>query len=84
MQETHSNPRGNDFLIMDKIPGTMDDCAYAVNLACSTIWHTSGKYPNLAPQIKEESLDELVGDDEELTRVKNRLDKLKLKPKMVK
>ena len=54
MHETHSNPRGGDFVIMERIPGTSDDCAHAINFACSAIWHRAGKYPNIAPQLQSE------------------------------
>jgi hypothetical protein len=86
MQETRSNPRGGDFLIMDRVPGTTDDCAHAVNFACSTIWHSAGKYPELAPQITigsdedKKALEELIGDKDETERIAERLKKLNMKP----
>ena len=83
MQESRSNPRGSDFMIMDKVPGTMDDCAHAVNFACSTIWHSSGRYPNMAPQISKEVYEDGTGGPEERAALAARLKALNIKSKSV-
>jgi len=83
MQETRSNPRGSDFMIMDKVPNTTDDCAHAINFACSTIWHSAGKYPNMAPQIPESEYEDGTGGEGERKRLQDRLKELNIKPKMI-
>ena len=80
MQETRTNPRGGDFIIMDKIPDKPDDCAHAVNFACSTIWHSAGKYPEIAPNLGDkDGIAEMTGDKAEQKRIAERLAKLKIK-----
>ena len=81
-QETKENPRGSDFIIMDRIPGTRDDCADAVNFACSTIWHSAGKYPEIAPTITEEDLQYAEGGEDERKKVNERLKRLNIKPSL--
>jgi hypothetical protein len=51
IQETRETPRGSEFTIMLKKPKLTDDCAHAVNFACSAIWHIRGQYPSLAEDV---------------------------------
>ena len=73
MQESRENPRGGDFVIMERVPGASDDCAHAVNFACSTIWHMAGKYPDINPLADEFEEDTSI---DEITKERNRLEKL--------
>ena len=82
-QETRSNPRGSDFIIMDKAPETTDDFTHSVNFGCSTIWHSSGKYPKMAPMHTEEDYTEVEGGPDERRALKDRLKKLNIKPTLV-
>jgi hypothetical protein len=80
MYETRKNPRGADFTIMDNVPGTSDDCAHAVNFACSTIWHSSGKYPNIAPVIPESEYEGGTGGKAEREKVAAKMARLNIRP----
>lgn len=50
-QETRETPRGSEFTLMLKKAGEMDDIVFAVNFACSTIWHIRGQYPSLVDTL---------------------------------
>ena len=77
-RESKSTPRGGDFIIMDRMHGKTDDAVHSVNFACSTIWHSSGKYPKLAFSIPNKDLEETLGDLEEQGKVKSRVKNLNL------
>jgi hypothetical protein len=46
-QETRSTPRGSSFTLMVKEPKSTDDFAFALDFACSAIWHIRGAYPSM-------------------------------------
>ena len=82
--DSRENPRGADYVIIDRVEGTTDDAVSAINFACSTIWHAAGKYPQMAPAVSNESeYEELVGGMEETKRVQNRLKELRKRPTLL-
>ena len=50
--ERSENPRRSDTLLVRPIPKKSEDIVHAVNYACSSIWHSVRKYPNLADSAK--------------------------------
>lgn len=83
MYEPRHNPRGADFTLMDKVPGTSDDATFAINFACSTIWHSSGKYPSMSPVIPASEYEEGSGGKAERIRVNAKMRKMNMRPGMV-
>ena len=46
--ERIERPRGNDIIQITRTLGRADDIVHAVNYACSSLWYSQQKYPNLA------------------------------------
>jgi len=61
-QETRETASKGSLLLLDKEPGTTDDFAHALNFACSTIWHSTNKYPRLATTLTEEDYEKMDPD----------------------
>ena len=77
--ESRNNPRGADYIIMDKIEGAPDDCVHAINFACSTIWHAAGRYPEMAPLMSNDDYEGAVGASEDREARRSRLAELGIK-----
>lgn len=47
-EEVKDIPKGGIAYLITKAPKRTDDAAFAVDFACSSIWHIRGKYPTVA------------------------------------
>jgi intein/homing endonuclease len=47
-----ARPRGSDMVLIDKVPGTEDDFCHSLNVACTGLWYSQQRYPNLAEATK--------------------------------
>lgn len=48
VEDRQERARGSDVYIVTKVPGTSDDLVHAMNYACSCIWYSRQKYPDIA------------------------------------
>jgi len=62
-QEHMERMRGNDIVYVSKAADTADDVVHAINYACSCIWYTQQRYPDVAQAMK------LVLTQEEINRI---------------
>jgi len=63
MQEVQERPRGSDIMLIRRIEGKPDDFIHAANFACSAIWFSQNRYPDISHamqiQLTQEDLERI-------------------------
>jgi len=60
VEEREERPKGSDIVLITKVASSTDDICHALNYACSSIWYSQQRYPNVAEAMRFQMTSEEV------------------------